>query len=251
MARVAAVVAVVAAVVAAGDRMLRTHLLSKTYHLPSGTLTALSNFTYTFEQAKVSAIVGPSGSGKSTLLNLLAGLDSPSSGHIFLNDKDLGQLNETARAEIRLKQFGFVFQSFNLINILTAWQNVAFPMGLAGEPLTQRKTRAEALLNRFGLAERLHHLPYKLSGGERQRVALARALANNPEVIFADEPTGNLDSKSGKVVLDALFEVAAEGKTVIMVTHNLEVAKRAHDLIFLKDGQLTNAPGLLNELALP
>ncbi len=244
---VAVVVAVVAVAVA---KVLRALSLNKTYALPSGNVTALQNFSYDFKAAKVTAIVGPSGSGKSTLLNLLAGLDSPSTGTIYLNETNLGQLSEAARAELRLKHFGFVFQSFNLLNILTAWQNVAFPMGLAGETLQKRKAHAEALLKRFGLGERLHHLPYKLSGGERQRVALARALANNPDVIFADEPTGNLDSKSGSIVLDALFEVAAEGRTVIIVTHNLELAKRAHELIFLSDGKLTNAPTNLSELAL-
>ncbi|MCA9838246.1 MAG: ABC transporter ATP-binding protein [Trueperaceae bacterium] len=231
--------------------MLRAQELSKRYVLASGTVQALKPFSYDFSPAKVTAILGPSGSGKSTLLNLLAGLDSPSSGSILLDGNDLSQLNESARAELRLKYFGFVFQSFNLINILNAWQNVAFPMGLTGLKQEKRKARAFELLSHFGLGERLYHFPHKLSGGERQRVALARALANNPEVIFADEPTGNLDSKSGAMVLDALFELAAEGRTVIIVTHNLELAKRADEVIFLKDGELTNAPVELGQPAIP
>lgn len=225
--------------------MLEAKGLSKSYALASGKVRALAEVSCVFKAAQVTAIVGPSGSGKSTLLHVLAGFDKPSSGSVWLENKDISSLKEAAKAELRLRQFGFVFQSFNLLGILTALQNVAFPMGLAGMARAKRLSKAKMLLERFGLAERLHHLPHKLSGGERQRVALARALANDPNVVFADEPTGNLDSKSGNVVLEALFAIAAEGRTVILITHDLAVAERAHECIYLKDGALTNAPGLL------
>ena len=180
--------------------------------------------------------MGPSGSGKSTLLNVIAGLDVPSAGQVLLNGQDITRLPERERAELRLKRFGFVFQSFNLVSVLSAEQNVSFPMGLAGLDAAERKQRAQALLSRFGLEHRFHHLPFKLSGGERQRVALARALANDPEVVFADEPTGNLDSKSGEVVLKALRELADEGRTVIVVTHDASLTEIADDVVRLRDG---------------
>ena len=221
--------------------MLRAENLSKTYDLASGKVTALANFNYRFKEGKVTAIVGPSGSGKSTLLNLLAGLDHASTGSVWLGATDLSKLSENKRADLRLNEFGFVFQSFNLINILTAQQNVAFPVGLKGEKSKERLERAKDLLTRFGLEDRLQHFPFKLSGGERQRVALARALANDPSVLFADEPTGNLDSKSGELVLNALFDVA-EDRTVIVVTHDLSVAAKAHEVVYLKDGKLADAP---------
>ena len=216
---------------------LEAKRLTKRYRSASGEVTALQVFSHPFAAGTLSVIMGPSGSGKSTLLNLLAGLDIPTEGRVLVGDTDLTTLSEAARAELRLHTFGFVFQSFNLITVLSAQQNIAFPMGLAGTPRSERDTRAKALLERFGLGERLHHLPHKLSGGERQRVSLARALANDPTVIFADEPTGNLDSKSGAVVLAALRDVADEGRTVIVVTHDPAVTDIADTLIRLKDGR--------------
>lgn len=218
--------------------VLRAQGLSKTYADPSGPVTALRDFSYTFEAGCLTAVMGPSGSGKSTLLNVLAGLDVPTEGRVWLGDTELSSLPERKRAELRLHRFGFVFQSFNLIAVLNAWQNVAFPMGLAGIGAGERRERAEALLARFGLQKRAHHLPYKLSGGERQRVAIARALANNPEVIFADEPTGNLDSKSGDTVLDALGELAREGRCVVVVTHDPRLTAHADRIVRLRDGEL-------------
>ena len=212
--------------------------LSKIYRDPSGEVTALADFSYTFPAGEVTAIMGPSGSGKSTLLNLLAGLDVPSSGSVTLNNQEVSSLSENERAELRLLEFGFVFQSYNLVAILNAQQNVAFPMGLAGVDAATRKERAQILLERFGLAERANHLPYKLSGGERQRVSVARALANNPSVVFADEPTGNLDSKSGAVVLQTLREVAEEGRTVIVVTHDPRLVEKVDVVLALEDGIL-------------
>jgi putative ABC transport system ATP-binding protein len=220
--------------------VLRAEKLSKIYLSPSGNVTALNDFTHSFQPGNITAIMGPSGSGKSTLLNVLAGLDVPSSGAVFLTDKNISDLPEKERADMRLNNFGFVFQSFNLVTVMTALQNVAFPMGLAGVAQAEREEKAKRLLERFGLGHRLHSLPYKLSGGERQRVALARALANNPDVIFADEPTGNLDSKSGKLVLEALRDVANEGHTVILVTHDVGLSQLADVRLELKDGRLVN-----------
>ena len=218
--------------------MLSASNLSKVYKDPSGDVTALADFSYAFRAGEVTAIMGPSGSGKSTLLHLLAGLDVPSSGRVTLDGKEVSSLNENGRSELRLREFGFVFQSYNLVAILNARQNVAFPMGLAGVDAAARKERALSLLRRFGLAERANHLPYKLSGGERQRVSVARALANNPSVVFADEPTGNLDSKSGVVVLQTLREVAEEGRTVIVVTHDPRLVEKVDRVLDLEDGLL-------------
>jgi putative ABC transport system ATP-binding protein len=220
--------------------VLGAERLSKIYRSPAGDVTALKDFTHSFQAGRISAIMGPSGSGKSTLLNVLAGLDVPTSGSVFLTDKNISQLPERERADMRLNKFGFVFQSFNLVTVMTALQNVAFPMGLAGMAKTEREEKAKGLLERFGLGHRLHSLPYKLSGGERQRVALARALANNPDVIFADEPTGNLDSKSGELVLEALRDVASEGRTVILVTHDVGLSQLADTVLEMHDGSLVN-----------
>ncbi|MDZ7705899.1 MAG: ABC transporter ATP-binding protein [Trueperaceae bacterium] len=222
--------------------MLRATAISKVYRDPAGEVTALAEVSHEFAAGKITAIVGPSGSGKSTLLNLLAGFDDPTTGQVFLDDQEIGHLDERERAELRLRKIGFVFQSYNLISVLNAQQNVAFPMGLAGVSAHERQQRAEALLRRFGLGDRLHHLPYKLSGGERQRVSLARALANDPAVVFADEPTGNLDSKSGKTVVAALQDVAADGRCVIIVTHDLRLADAADVTLGLEDGHLVSEP---------
>lgn len=212
--------------------------LRKTYPDPSGEVVALRDFSYTFPNGAITAVMGPSGSGKTTLLNLLAGLDTPSAGTVTLGDAAVSTLPERARAELRLRRFGFVFQSYNLIAVQSALQNVAFPMGLAGVSAAERRARALALLKRFGLEARARHLPYKLSGGERQRVSVARALANDPDVIFADEPTGNLDSKSGQVVMQALRGAAAEGRTVVLVTHDTGLVGQVDRVLRFADGTL-------------
>jgi len=230
--------------------MLRAHQLSKIYRDSAGDIAALSDFSHTFEAGQMIAIMGPSGSGKSTLLNVLAGLDAPTSGEVWLGEVNLATLPEQQRAELRLHKFGFVFQSYNLIAVLNAQQNVAFPMGLAGIKIGERNERALALLQRFGLGPRAGHAPHKLSGGERQRVAIARALANNPDVVFADEPTGNLDSKSGLRVAELLKEVAYEGRAVVVVTHDFRLAKHADVVLQLEDGRLSNATRSNAEMAL-
>jgi len=217
---------------------LEAHQLRKIYPDPGGEVVALAAFSCVFPAGTITAIMGPSGSGKTTLLNLLAGLDTPTSGEVRLGEAVVSALPEIARAEVRLRRFGFVFQSYNLIAVQNAWQNVAFPMGLAGVGAAERKEKALGLLGRFGLAARAHHLPHKLSGGERQRVSVARALANDPEVVFADEPTGNLDSKSGKVVLSALRQAADEGRIVVLVTHDQRLVSGVDRVLELSDGVL-------------
>ncbi|WP_038055679.1 ABC transporter ATP-binding protein [Thermus amyloliquefaciens] len=216
--------------------MLKAENLTKRYRQGEREVVALAGFTYAFPQG-ATAVVGPSGSGKTTLLNLLAGFDLPTEGGVFLGDVPLHRLPEDGRAEMRLKHMGFVFQQWNLIPTLTAWENVAFPLLLAGWPPARRRERAYALLEEVGLAHRLHHLPSRLSGGEQQRVALARALALDPPILFADEPTGNLDAESREQVAALLF-AAGQKRTLILVTHDLELAGRAERILYLKGGRL-------------
>jgi len=237
---VAAAVAAVGGARVAAD-VLRAERLVKTFRSGPESIDAVAGIDAVFPVGRMTAVVGPSGSGKSTLLNLLAGFDTPTSGSVYLGERSLAELGEQRRCDLRLHEFGFVFQSFNLVSVLSAEQNVAFPMALAGVPHATAARRARDLLERFGLSKRSDHLPHRLSGGERQRVALARALANDPSVVFADEPTGNLDSRSGVHVMAALNEVAADGRTVILVTHDLEVARMADERIELKDGRVVNA----------
>lgn len=228
--------------------MLRVEALAKTYRTGAVRVEALAGVNASFPAGRMTAIVGPSGSGKSTLLNLLAGFDVPTSGRVYLGNENLAELSERQFCDLRLHRFGFVFQSFNLISVLSAEQNVAFSMALARVAPSARLERARQLLARFGLDSRSDHLPHRLSGGERQRVALARALANDPDVVFADEPTGNLDTRSGAGVLDALAEVAADGRTVIIVTHDLEIAGFADERVELRDGSVVAAtPGATAE----
>lgn len=233
--------------------VLRAVDLGKTYPAPGGDVIALREFNHDFTPGAITAVVGPSGSGKSTLLNLLAGFDVPSRGGVWLHDVAIHAGNEQRRAGLRLRRFGFVFQSFNLVTVLTARQNIELPLGLAGVAASERRQRANALLERFGIGHRGDHLPHKLSGGERQRVALARALANNPDVIFADEPTGALDSASGREVFAALRDVAAEGRTVVLVTHDEKLSAIAETRVRLADGIISGVehPNLAHPLAPP
>jgi putative ABC transport system ATP-binding protein len=217
--------------------MLQCEGLTQTYLSGGHPLTVLKDITFTLEDGGFLAIVGPSGSGKTTLLGLLAGLDRPASGRVWLDGHDLSGLDENARARLRAEKVGFVFQSFQLIPTLTARENVQVPMELREE--TGAEARAEELLRRVGLGDRLDHYPAQLSGGEQQRVALARAFATRPRILFADEPTGNLDGKTGHTIVDLMLELNREfGTTLVLVTHDLNLAQLARRTIRLADGQV-------------
>jgi putative ABC transport system ATP-binding protein len=218
------------------DLMLRCASLTKTYRSGSHTLTVLNNITLDIEPGDFVAILGPSGSGKTTLLGLLAGLDRPTSGTVHLDGDELGRLTEDQLARLRSRKIGFVFQSFQLIPTLTARENVAVPLELRGEDPGERSL---VLLDRVGLADRADHYPAQLSGGEQQRVALARAFSTKPRVLLADEPTGNLDAKTGLPIIELMADLnRASGTTLVLVTHDLDLAGRARRTIRLADGQV-------------
>ncbi|HEW98198.1 MAG: ABC transporter [Candidatus Parabeggiatoa sp. nov. 3] len=214
--------------------IVAAHYLSKQVQAPEGVLTILNTVNLTLSAGEAVAILGASGSGKSTLLGLLAGLDSPSSGDVSLFGTNLKSLDEDGRAQLRASQVGFVFQSFHLLPSLTALENVMLPIELAGE--TEAKSAALTVLEQVGLSHRLHHTPLQLSGGEQQRVAIARAFACKPLILFADEPTGNLDQATGERVIDLLFSLKKEqGTTLVLVTHDPMLAKRC-DRHYVLDG---------------
>jgi len=216
--------------------MLRTQSLTQSYLSGGRELTVLRDITFELEPGAFLAIVGPSGSGKSTLLGLLAGLDRPREGRVWLDGQDLGALNEDQRARLRAEKVGFVFQSFHLIPTLTARENVQVPLELQG---LEARGRADELLGRVGLGDRGHHYPAQLSGGEQQRVAVARAFSHRPRILFADEPTGNLDAATGARVIELLTELNREtGTTLVLVTHDPELAARARRVIRLRDGAM-------------
>ena len=216
--------------------MLRADALTKTYDSGGRVLTVLKDITFSLEPGGFLAIVGPSGSGKTTLLGLLAGLDRPSGGTVHLDGHDLATMGEDARAQLRGKKVGFVFQSFQLIPTLTARENVEVPLELLGE---DAGARADELLARVGLADRGHHYPIQLSGGEQQRVAIARAFANRPKILFADEPTGNLDRANGHTIVELLIALNRDlGTTLVLVTHDLELAGMAKRMLRLADGRV-------------
>jgi len=220
------------------DAILRCQSLSRTYRSGSRDLTVLKDITFNVSPGEFLAILGPSGSGKTTLLGLLAGLDLPSSGTIHLDGQQLGSMTEDERARLRVEKIGFVFQSFQLMPTLTAQENVQVPLELRGESGT--RTRARDLLNRVGLSGREHHYPVQLSGGEQQRVALARAFSTRPKILFADEPTGNLDASTGATIIELMVGLNNDqGTTLILVTHDLELAARARRTIRLADGRLS------------
>ena len=205
----------------------------------SGGLTVLKEINLTVESGEFVAITGPSGSGKSTMMNLVGALDIPSYGSIYLDNKDISMMSESSLALLRSKKIGFIFQQFNLIPTLSALQNVMLPMELIDTPEKSAEIKAVNLLKMLGLDERLQHKPNELSVGQQQRVAIARSMANNPEVILADEPTGNLDSKTGRFVMDFLGELhKKERKTIILVTHDLNLVKYAKRIIYLRDGRI-------------
>ena len=220
------------------DAILRCQSLSRTYRSGSRDLTVLKDITFDVSPGEFLAILGPSGSGKTTLLGLLAGLDLPSSGTVHLDGQQLGSMSEDERARLRVEKIGFVFQSFQLIPTLTAQENVQVPLELRGE--SGARTRARDLLNRVGLTGREHHYPVQLSGGEQQRVALARAFSTGPKILFADEPTGNLDASTGGTIIELMGGLNKDqGTTLILVTHDLELAARARRTIRLADGRLS------------
>jgi putative ABC transport system ATP-binding protein len=217
--------------------MLVARELSKEYRSGDNKLAVLRDVSFSIPQGAFVAIVGPSGSGKTTLLGLLAGLDTPTHGHVLLDGADLTAMNEDDRARLRGEKVGFVFQSFQLISTLTALENVQVPLELRGE--SGAGERARELLNRVGLGDRLDHFPTQLSGGEQQRVAIARAFANAPRIMFADEPTGNLDSDTGARIVELLEQLNRESKTtIILVTHDLTLASRTQRVIRLSDGRV-------------
>ena len=220
-----------------GESVLRARGLTKKVSSPEGELTILDDVTFDVARGSTAAIVGPSGAGKSTLLALLAGLDEPSSGKVWLNGAELTALDEDGRASVRNREVGFVFQSFHLLPALTAIENVMLPLELSGSPSAAERAR-EALTD-VGLEQRLRHYPRQLSGGEKQRVAIARAFVAGPSLLFADEPTGNLDNKTGARILNLLFDMnAAKGTTLVLVTHDLDAARRCNRLIELEGGRL-------------
>ena len=216
--------------------MLRCDALTKTYRSGGRELTVLNDISFAVDPAGFVAVVGPSGSGKTTLLGLLAGLDRPTSGTVHLDGADLTALDGDALARLRGGKIGFVFQSFQLIPTLTARENVQVPLELRSEPAAERATE---LLQRVGLADRADHYPAQLSGGEQQRVALARAFSTRPKVLFADEPTGNLDARTGAGIIDLMTELNRDlGTTLVLVTHDLDLASRARRTIRLADGRI-------------
>jgi putative ABC transport system ATP-binding protein len=218
--------------------IIRLQNISKIYSMGEIEVAALRDVSIDIEKGEFVAITGSSGSGKSTMMNLVGCLDLPSKGTIYLDNRDISKMQESELASIRGKKIGFIFQQFNLIPNLDALENVMLPLEFQDISMSEAKKKASSLLKTVGLSDRMHHRPNQLSGGQQQRVAIARALSNDPEVILADEPTGNLDSKSGSEVLELLERLWKQGKTIIMVTHDLKLAGHAKRIVQLKDGQV-------------
>ncbi len=223
--------------------MLRAINIAKDYNDGiRNDLHVLNDITFTLEHAETSAIVGTSGSGKTTLLNILGGLDEPTSGHVLLNDMDVHKLSEKKRCTVRNEHFGFIYQFHHLLPEFTALENVAMPLLIRGGSVDQAKQKAEKVLDEVGLIKRIHHKPSELSGGERQRAAIARALVHQPDCIFADEPTGNLDRKNAEQAIDLIINLNKEYSTsLIIVTHDLSIAERMDTVYTLEDGVLNIA----------
>ncbi|PYR60263.1 MAG: macrolide ABC transporter ATP-binding protein [Acidobacteria bacterium] len=218
--------------------LIETRDLWKTYVMGSEEIHALRGVSITIDRAEYVAIMGPSGSGKSTLMNLIGCLDTPSKGSYLLNGKEVGAMNDDELARIRNEEIGFVFQTFNLLPRATALHNVELPLVYAGVPSKDRQERARGALAKVELTERATHRPNELSGGQRQRVAIARALVNNPSIVLADEPTGNLDSKTGTEIMALFARLHQAGNTIIVVTHEADIAAYAHRVIHIRDGQI-------------
>jgi putative ABC transport system ATP-binding protein len=225
---------------AVGPPVIDLERVTKVYRTGSISVAALRGVSIAIEQGEYVAIIGPSGSGKSTLMHILGCLDIPTSGGYHLAGEDVSHMSETALAEVRNRHIGFVFQQFNLLASMTAWQNVELPLVYAGVPRSERKERAMAALGRVGLSGRVNHRPGELSGGQQQRVAVARALVTEPDLILADEPTGNLDSKSAADVMRLMAELHDAGRTLVLITHDVEVASAAGRVVGIRDGLLTD-----------
>jgi putative ABC transport system ATP-binding protein len=218
--------------------LIETRDLWKTYQMGEEEIHALRGVSISIERGEYVAIMGPSGSGKSTLMNLIGCLDTPSKGTYLLNEKEVSQMNDNELARIRNEEIGFVFQTFNLLPRATALHNVELPLVYAGVTKKDRLDRAKAALEKVELTARMHHRPNELSGGQRQRVAIARALVNNPSILLADEPTGNLDSKTGVEIMALFDRLHQGGNTIILVTHEADVAMHAHRVIAIRDGSV-------------
>lgn len=223
----------------ASNPILEVTNLTQQFRSGDRNLTVLDHVDFSVDKGTICSIVGPSGSGKTTLLGLCAGLDRPTTGEVMLNGVKLGPLNEDQRAKVRNKHVGFVFQTFQLVPTLTALENVMVPLELRGMKTSDVQRDAEELLEQVGLGDRMSHYPTQLSGGEQQRVAIARAFINKPKILFADEPTGNLDSETGETIEELLFDLnKARGTTLILVTHDLSLAEQCQRIIRLKNGQI-------------
>jgi putative ABC transport system ATP-binding protein len=220
--------------------VIRTEALAKVYQMGAEEVHALRGIDVEIRKGEYVAIMGPSGSGKSTLMNLIGCLDSPSSGRYWLAGRLVSELDDDELAYIRNKEIGFVFQTFNLLPRATALHNVELPLIYNGTPSEERIERAKKALERVDLVPRMHHKPNELSGGQRQRVAIARALVNNPSIVLADEPTGNLDSKTGEEIMSLFENLHEQGNTIILVTHEMDIAQHAHRVIFIRDGKIAS-----------
>ena len=218
--------------------MIQVDDVHKSYDLGETLVHALKGVSFSIEVGEFVSIMGPSGSGKSTLMNIVGCLDTPSKGTYFLNDRNVGNLDEEQLAGIRNEEIGFVFQKFHLLPRSSALENVALPLKYASVKQSERLTRAEEVLDKVGLSNRLTHKPTELSGGEQQRVAIARALVNSPSILFADEPTGNLDSKTGHQVLEIFKDLNKRGQTIVVITHEREIAEQSQRTITIKDGEI-------------
>jgi putative ABC transport system ATP-binding protein len=225
--------------------VLKLEDVTKQYGSGDSAVTALDNINFTVHKGELTSVLGPSGSGKSTLLHIMGLLDRPTSGKVYIEGIDTTTISKTEQAQLRGRKIGFVFQAFNLIPSLTALENVELPLIISNVPKARRREMATELLKRLNLGHRLDHRPNQLSGGEKQRVAIARALINDPEIILADEPTGNLDSKSGLEVLEILHNLHMEGKTIIIITHEEGVVRITEKVVRIRDGKLVKTEVLV------